>query len=95
VENRKRQSSPVKAWRNTVFHQKAQSGADYLPRFLEAGLRHFRMELLTEETAQAKTIIETYQSLMAGKLHAQELVSRLQVQNQLGVTSGTLTVLAG
>jgi len=89
---------PVKAdvgCRNTVFHQKAQSGADYFQDFLKAGLRRFRVEFLSEDMAKARTILETYQLLMDGKIESKELITRLHVQNQLGVTSGTLTVLGG
>jgi putative protease len=89
---------PVKAdvgCRNTVFHQKAQSGADYYQAFIQAGLRRFRIEFLNEEASKARSVLETYRALMQNKINAEELVSRLQVQNQLGVTSGTLTVLGG
>ncbi len=89
---------PVKAdvgCRNTVFHQKAQSGADYFQDFRKASLRRFRVEFLSEDMAKARTILETYQLLMDGKIESKELITRLHVQNQLGVTSGTLTVLGG
>lgn len=87
---------PVKAdvgCRNTVFHARAQSGAAYVPAFREAGVSVFRVELLDEDRAQAQATLECYRDLIAGRLTGAELARRLKVVNQLGVTSGTLTVL--
>lgn len=87
---------PVKAdvgCRNTVFHQKAQSGANFIHAFLDAGLRTFRVELLNESAEQTLTILQTYQALLNRDVSAETLINRLRVQNQLGVTNGTLTVL--
>jgi putative protease len=84
---------PVKAdvgCRNTVFHAKAQSGAEFLQQFLDAGARAFRVELLEEDATQARQILEAYRDLLAGKT---ENVKHLNTVRQLGVTSGTLTVL--
>jgi len=89
---------PVKAdvgCRNTVFHQKAQSGAGYYAEFYRAGLRRYRLELLNENAAQTRDVLETYRNFTAGLLDANELTTRLKAQSQLGVTSGTLTVLGG
>ncbi len=87
---------PVKAdvgCRNTVFHARAQSGADYLRKFQAAGAACFRIELLNESPADAGRVIRSYQALLGGEIESRELVTKLRVANQLGVTSGTLTVL--
>jgi putative protease len=87
---------PLKAdvgCRNTLYHGKAQSGAQYLERFLAAGARHFRIELLEEDAAQTRKVIRGYQDLLAGRISAGNLLANLQAASQLGVTSGTLTVL--
>ena len=87
---------PLKAdvgCRNTVFHARAQSGADYLRDFRAAGAGRFRVELLTEDAAKSELIIRTYQAVLAGEIGSGEVVSRLKVASQLGVTNGTLTVL--
>jgi putative protease len=84
---------PVKAdvgCRNTVFHAKAQSGADFYRQFHQAGARAFRVELLEEDAAQSRQILEAYRDLLAGRT---ENVKHLPAVRQLGVTSGTLTVL--
>jgi len=85
---------PVKAdvgCRNTVFHAKAQSGAEFLQSFLTAGARVFRIELLEENAEQSRQILQAYQQLLAGG--PADLLRQLDVVRQLGVTSGTLTVL--
>jgi putative protease len=79
--------------RNTVYHARAQSGAAFVGEFLAAGARTFRVELLDEDAAQARTVIQTYRQLLAGKTTPAEVSRRLRTVDQLGVTSGTLTVL--
>jgi putative protease len=84
---------PIKAdvgCRNTVFHAKAQSGGEFLRQFIEAGARTFRIELLDEDAARTRLVIESYQQLLAGNAAG---LDKLNVVRQLGVTSGTLTVL--
>ena len=84
---------PIKAdvgCRNTVFHAKAQSGGEYLRQFMEAGARTFRIELLDEDAARTQLMIESYQQLLTGNATG---LDKLNVVRQLGVTSGTLTVL--
>ncbi len=87
---------PLKAdvgCRNTVFHARAQSGADFVGSFRSAGAGRFRVELLNEDAAKSELILRTYQGLLAGEIDNTELVARLRVASQLGVTNGTLTVL--
>jgi putative protease len=81
---------PVKAdvgCRNTVFHAKAQSGAEFLRQFIDTGARAFRVELLEENAAQTREILDAYRDWLAGKN------ADIKAVRQLGVTSGTLTVL--
>ena len=84
---------PVKAdvgCRNTAYHAKAQSGGEFLRQFLDAGARAFRVELLDEDATRSRQVIEVYRRLLAGDTAG---FSELNVVRQLGVTSGTLTVL--
>jgi len=89
---------PLKAdvgCRNTVYHARAQSGGDFLRSFAEAGARVFRVELLDEDAAKTRVILQAYGDLIAGTgAHPAASFRRLNVVKQLGVTSGTLTVLA-
>jgi putative protease len=88
---------PVKAdvgCRNTVYHARAQSGAEFLRSFREAGARVYRVELLEEPAETAREIIRAYRDLVTGEVEEiGALMRRLNVATQLGVTSGTLTVL--
>jgi putative protease len=76
--------------RNTLFNAVAQTGARFFRQLHDAGLRHFRIELLEESRADAERIIRAYQSLLAGGHHGEELWRTLRAQSQLGVTRGTL-----
>jgi putative protease len=89
---------PLKAdvgCRNTVYHAKAQSGADFMQSFVDAGARVFRVELLDEDAAKTRAILQSYRGLIDGtKNDPSALFRSLNVVKQLGVTSGTLTVLS-
>jgi U32 family peptidase len=88
---------PVKAdvgCRNTVYHAKAQSGADYFSRFSEAGVREYRVELLDEDRSRTTLLLDAYRKILCNETNATgELFEGLNVVRQLGVTNGTLTVL--
>lgn len=79
--------------RNTVFNSLAQSAAEFLPRMRALGLRHFRVELLRETAAQVAPLLETYARVLAGLDDGRDTWRRLRVQNQLGVTRGTLQLV--
>lgn len=79
--------------RNTVYHAKAQSGANYLADFVARGLRRVRVELVDEDGPRASALIGAYQELLRGELTPASLVARLKVASQLGVTEGTLAVI--
>ena len=72
--------------RNTMFHAKAQSGAHFLKEFIAQGARHFRLELLRETAEQTQQMIRTYQALIRDELQPKDLVQKLKVTQQLGVT---------
>jgi len=76
--------------RNTVFNSVPQSAAEYLPRMLALGLRHFRVELLLETPEQVGPLLESYARGLAGLEAGRSTWRGLQILNQLGVTRGTL-----
>jgi putative protease len=78
--------------RNTVFNGKAQTGAEYVERLLELGVRHFRLEFLQETPTQITQTIDRYRQLLQGKIAGSQLWRELKLQNQLGVTRGTLAI---
>jgi putative protease len=76
--------------RNTLFNSVAQTGAAYFAALSEAGLRHFRVELLEEDRSETLRIVRAYQALIEGQRGGESLWSELNAQGQLGVTRGTL-----
>ncbi|HUA66754.1 MAG TPA: DUF3656 domain-containing protein, partial [Alphaproteobacteria bacterium] len=84
---------PLKAdagCRNTVFNARAQTGADYVPKMLALGARHFRLEFMNESPAQISRTISSYRQLLRGEISGPQLWRELKLLNQLGVTRGTL-----
>ena len=84
---------PVKAdvgCRNTVFNALAQTGAEYVSRMIELGVRHFRVEFLNETPEQVTRTIAQYRRLLRGEITGTELWRELKLMNQLGVTRGQI-----
>jgi U32 family peptidase len=76
--------------RNTLFNARAQTGAHYIRPLIEAGLRRFRLEFLSEKREEADRLVRIYQRLLDGQIPGEELWRDLKIQFQLGVTKGTL-----
>ncbi|HUA68898.1 MAG TPA: DUF3656 domain-containing protein [Candidatus Saccharimonadales bacterium] len=84
---------PVKAdvgCRNTVFNALAQTGAEYVSRMMELGVRHFRVEFLNETPEQVQRTIAKYCQLLRGEITGVQLWRELKLFNQLGVTRGQI-----
>jgi len=84
---------PVKAdvgCRNTVFNSLAQTGAEYVERMMELGVRHFRLEFLNETAEQVAQTISKYRQLLNGEIRGAQLWRELKLLNQLGVTRGQM-----
>jgi len=84
---------PVKAdvgCRNTVFNALAQTGAEYVSRMMELGVRHFRMEFLNETPEQVTRTLGQYRRLLRGEITGTQLWRELKLFNQLGVTRGQI-----
>ena len=75
--------------RNTLFNAVPQSGAGFFPEFLDAGLRTFRIELLSESAEETRKVIASYQSLLEGKSDGAQVWQSLRATSQVGVTKGT------
>ncbi|BAY99030.1 peptidase U32 [Tolypothrix tenuis PCC 7101] len=80
--------------RNTVFNGTAQTGAEYVQRLIDLGLRHFRIEFVNETPAQVSKTIHCYSQLLRGEITGSQLWRELKLQNQLGVTRGPMGVSA-
>ena len=82
--------------RNTLFHHRPQSAAEWLPRFRDAGLARFRIELLRESRDQAEAVIELYRAALRGEVEPKALFKELNAEGKfgvVGVTRGTLPVV--
>jgi putative protease len=84
---------PLKAdsgCRNTVFNARAQTGAEFAGRFVELGVRHFRIEFVDETPAVVEKTLASYRALLRGELSGAQLWRELKLHSQLGVTRGQL-----
>jgi putative protease len=84
---------PLKAdvgCRNTVFNSLAQTGAEYVSRMVELGVRHFRVEFLNETPEQVTETLSKYRRLLRGEITGTQLWRELKLFNQLGVTRGQM-----
>jgi putative protease len=84
---------PLKAdagCRNTVFNNRAQTGAEYLDRFLARGARSFRVEFVDESPEEVLRIAARYGQLLRGEIRGADLWREFKFLNQLGVTRGQL-----
>jgi U32 family peptidase len=84
---------PLKAdagCRNTVFNNRAQTGAEFAARLQELGARSFRVEFVNEPPAEVAHTVGRYRELLRGALRGADLWRELKLINQLGVTRGTV-----
>jgi len=84
---------PLKAdagCRNTVFNNRAQTGAEYVGRFVELGARSFRVEFVDESADEVERTVTKYRQLLRGELTGAELWRELKLIDQLGVTRGQM-----
>ena len=78
--------------RNTLFNGTAQSGVEAFPSLMQAGVRHFRLELLDEDATATVRRVRLYGDVLAGRLPSREVWKREQINHQLGVTRGSMRV---
>ncbi len=84
---------PLKAdagCRNTVFNNRAQTGAEYVARLLALGARSFRVEFVNEDAGEVTRTLTRYAQLIRGEITGDELWRELKLLNQLGVTRGQM-----
>ncbi len=84
---------PLKAdagCRNTVFNNRAQTGAEYVGRLLDLGARSFRVEFVNESPDEVQRTLTRYGQLVRGEISGAELWRELKLLNQLGVTRGQI-----
>lgn len=75
--------------RNTVFNAAVQSAAELVPVLRDAGVCHFRVELLQESGPQACELLDLYASLLVESGEPSRLIGRLRGLCPAGFTRGT------
>jgi U32 family peptidase len=76
--------------RNTVFNSQTQTGAEYIAKMIELGVRNFRVEFLDETPETVERTIARYRQLLRGEIDGTQLWRELKLMNQLGVTRGQI-----
>ncbi len=76
--------------RNTVYNARPQTGAEYVARMIELGVRHFRVEFLDEPAETVGRTIASYRRLLRGEISGTQLWRELRLINQLGFTRGQI-----
>ena len=76
--------------RNTVYNADAQSALAYLPQLLTAGIKHFRVELLTQKPHEIAPLLTPYTTALKTGAVPPDSLRNLRVLSQLGVVPGTL-----
>jgi len=93
LRDRQGRAHPVMAdvgCRNTVFGAEAQEASGHLEAWLEAGIRHFRLEFVHENAALVKQVMRAFQDTLAGRKTTDELAGVLRRAAPEGTTEGSL-----
>jgi len=81
--------------RNTVFHAKAQSAAQLVPRLAESGVRRYRIELVRESAADVTRLVGAYRRILETPESAATVWRELRMgEAGYGVVKGSLRVIA-
>ncbi len=95
LRDEKGRAHPVMAdvgCRNTVFGAEAQTASRHLNGWLQAGIRHYRLEFVHETAAQISQITAVFREALGGGISGAELDRRLNRLIPHGITEGSLFV---
>lgn len=76
--------------RNTFFKATPQSASFMIEELKKLGVSRFRLETLNEEGETLLLKVKTYLELLSGRINSEEVVSRLQMVETYGVSTGQL-----
>ncbi|MBT9555395.1 MAG: U32 family peptidase [Myxococcales bacterium] len=77
--------------RNTVFNASAQSAPGLVKRL--SGVARLRIELVWENREETERVLRAYQELAQGRITPRDVLARIGLHEQYGVSKGTMTVL--
>ena len=80
--------------RNTVFNDRPQSAAEHVAPLVARGVRRFRVEFVREGQAEARTVLDAYRDLLAGRIDAREAVARTAAAAQVGVSGRPMAIMS-
>jgi putative protease len=80
--------------RNTIFGAEAQEASRHMKLWLDAGIRHFRLEFVHESPEQVTSITEAFRDALLGVISYRDLQTELRKLSPQGTTEGSLFVPA-
>jgi putative protease len=80
--------------RNTVFHARAQSGAELWPALRDVGVRRVRVELVRESPEQVARVVAAYRRMLLGEVPARQVWRDLGANGGYGIVRGSLRVIS-
>jgi putative protease len=81
--------------RNTVFGAEAQEASSHLRRWLDAGIRNFRIEFAHESAEDVRRIFLLFEDALTGRISHERLARELRRVAPGGTTQGSLLVPPG
>ena len=78
--------------RNTVFGAEAQEASAHLESWLNAGIRHYRLEFVHESPGQVTQVGKLFADAFAGRIGHEELTRRLRRIAPQGTTEGSFFI---
>ena len=78
--------------RNTVFGAQAQTAVNHLDRWLDAGLRHFRIEFVHQDAKQVPEILFPFRKYLDRQIDSKQLGQLWERHSEQGTTEGSLFV---
>ncbi len=78
--------------RNTVFGAEAQEASAHLDEWLDAGVRHFRLEFVHESPEQIRCVYRAFDSRLKGEIDSQKLAAELKKAAPQGTTEGSFFI---
>ena len=81
--------------RNTVFGAEAQEASGHLAKWLDVGLRHFRLEFVHESPEQVTSVITAFREALEHRSSWVELARELKRISPSGTTEGSLFIAKG
>ena len=78
--------------RNTVFGAQAQCNTKHVANWVNAGLKHFRLEFVHQSERQVESISSAFKKFFADEIDSADLRSILEDNTEQGLTDGSLYV---